>query len=188
MGSSRWVFAVAFLVACGREAGPHEDEHGFVFFWQVTGSDITWGQQCSDAAAFREDLGAISFSSDSYVIYRVSEDGSEAYDQTCDALDSTTCVDGDIVFDIDGHEIFHDFEATRSPVTGDCMLDSDERWTLVDEGETLSFVSENLFTLAGPDSDCEPVQESMEEEAPNGLGIDGCLVTLGATADFYSAD
>jgi hypothetical protein len=59
---------------------------------------------------------------------------------------------------------------------------------LSDEGSTLSFSTDILFTLAGPASDCDPIQDDLESDAPNGLGIDGCLVTLSANADFTSAD
>ena len=178
------------FLACARDAGPSTDEHGLIFYWQVTESDILWGQQCSDSDAFRADLGPIPFDGDTYVVYRVSEDGTEAYDQFCETTDSSTCVDGDVVFEIDDHEFVYDPESTRSPIVngGDCMLDVDERWVLIDEGSTLSFTSDILFTLAGPASDCDPIQEALVDDAPNGLGLDGCLVTLTASADFTSAD
>ncbi len=182
--------SAATLLACARDPGPSTDEHGLVFFWQVTSSDIAWGQQCSDSDEFRGELGPIPFDADTYVVYRVSDDGTEAYDQLCETTDSSTCADGDVVFEIDDHTLTYDPDGERSPIEngGACMLDADERWILTDEGATLSFQTDILFTLAGPSSDCEPIQEDLESGAPNGLGIDGCLVTLSATADFTSAD
>jgi len=178
------------LTACSREAGPSTDEHGLIFYWQVTSSDIAWGQQCSDAEDFRADLGPLAFEQDTYVVYRVSDDGTQAFDQLCGTTDSSTCVDGDVVFDIDGHDLVYDPDAVRTPIEngGSCMLDADDRWVLTDQGATLDFGLEILFTLAGPSADCDPIQADLEDSAPNGLGIDGCLVTLSATADFTSAD
>lgn len=184
------VLGALWLLGCGRDPGPSSDEHGLVFYWEVTDSELVLGQQCSDSEGFPDALGLVPFEAGTYLVYQVSDDGTQAVDQLCETTESSTCVDGGVVFDVDGSELIYDPDGDRTPIQGGgvCQLDVDERWVLVDEGSTLSFSTDILFTLAGPAGDCDPVQEAFEDEAPNGLGLDGCLATISGNADFFSAD
>jgi hypothetical protein len=169
------------LVACGpREPGPHEFERGEVAYWQVTSSELKWGHLCSDKEGGIDQVEEPEFEENSYIMYLLSDDGSQATAQNCETLQASTCADSEtgIVFDVDGNTLTWNPEPEITDVAGDCDLQSDEIWTLTDEGESAELVVGLVFSLVGEQGACDLLQSDLQAEAPNGQGLEGCTMDL----------
>lgn len=179
----------ALILGCGgRDAGPSEREYGQILFWEVTDTELLW-DQCTDASDFRGTVEAPEFEENSFIVYRVSDDGSELIDQTCETTDADTCSDSDLnlVFERDGSDYLHDPEPTvGDEVAAGCRLVSDPLWTLSDEGTQLFLDVGLTFSLQG--DGCEGVDENIARTGMNEFGIDGCTTTIAVTADFFRRD
>lgn len=171
-----------------RAPGPHESEYGTVLFWSIADDQLTWGESCSDADELRGALNVPQLQEDSFLMYRLSEDGGQAVLQDCTSTDASTCVDSeaDVVLEVDGNTLTADRGIQSSDIEdADCRLEQNELWTLTDEGETLVFLRELHIDLEG--DECPSFESWLEEQSPNGEGIVGCVVSLQADAIFYSS-
>ncbi len=185
------VLVASGLTACGpRTAGPNEGEYGQIFYWQVTDSGLEVGEDCTDADDWQDTLEPVPFSENTYLIYKVAPDGSEAVSQSCATTDATSCADSDsgIVFQIDGSTLTYDPEAELYVVDNSaCDLEGDAVWTMSDDGETLHLDVDIDYSLVGDATACEALEEQIQLDSPNGKGIDACTVTLTVDATFDSA-
>ncbi len=175
------------LTACGGRDGPQEREHGFILFWQVQAAELVW-RDCTDADQFRSAIAAPTFEDNSFVVYRVSDDGNSLIDQDCTAIDASTCVDSelDIVFQRSGDVFLHDPPlVVGTELAPNCRLTSDPLWTLEDQGQQLSLDVSLTFGLDGG-SACEGVDQNVARSGTNEFGIDGCVATIEVDADYYT--
>ena len=183
--------AGSLMLACGpREPGPSETEYGKVFYWKVTGSDLLFGEECTDSDTFRDDLDKPAFEDNSFILYRVSDDGQQAIAQSCETTMASTCDDSDteIVFDISGNELIYDPPQEVRDIEGTtCDLGADELWTLTDQGETLSAAIDIQFNHVGEAAVCDPIEAALRADSDNGQGIDGCVLTITVDTEFHSA-
>lgn len=183
--------ALPMLVACGpREPGPHEAERGQIFYWQVTSSEVVAGDKCTDNESFRSDLEPEPLEANTFLMYRLSEDGRTAVAQTCTSTDADSCVDSEtgIVFDVSGNELISDPPPAVRDVEGSsCDLEGDELWTVEDQGETMRFTLDVEFNLVGDPLVCADLERQAEADAPNGEGMNGCVVSMLVDGEFYSA-
>lgn len=184
------VLACMLLTACGpREAGVTETDHGAIFYWEITAAEAAYGDECTDDEEFREG-SAPQFEENSFIIYRVSDDGQTATSQDCSTTDAASCTE-DVdaqVYAIDGTELLYDPGPEVEDIEGsDCDLQNDQRWLLTDSGETMTAEIELLFNHVGDVNLCAAIEEQLESESGNGQGLDGCTITLNVDAEFHSA-
>lgn len=169
------------LTACPQYTGPQADA---TYFWQIKTSTLEFGA-CSDAEDFRMGLTALPITDNTFVIYKVSSDGSKAVTQKCERLDSSTCSPSDsmVIFDVTGREL--NFSQTnKAPIgmTG-CSLQQTETWTLTDATRAMTLDLVNVLTLVDSPPACDQVEADLKMRSPNGLGVEGCVITSKLTGD-----
>ena len=179
--------AATLLAACGGRDGLSEREYGYILFWQVESAELVW-DECTDADMFRSAISAPEFEDNSFVVYRVSDDGQSLIDQECTEIDASTCVDSDldIVFEKNG-DVF-EFDppmATGMQLAPGCNLTSDPLWSLDDQGQDLYLDVSLTFGLEGEGA-CEGVDENVAKSGSNEFGIDGCVATIEVVGDYYT--
>lgn len=190
----RWLFlwtCVSLLTACGpREAGPHEAEGGKVFFWEVVGSDVAFGDACTDHPDFRAEVKPLEFDESSFLVYELSEDGTEAVTVDCTTTDADSCTDEEdpIVFRVDGNELVFESEPVVEDLASACDLEGQELWTLVDAGETLEMTVDVTFRRVGEPTACEQDEATIAAQSPNGEAFDGCVISTIVDTAFYRTD
>lgn len=183
--------SLVVLTACGpREAGPHETERGEVFFWEVTGSDVIFSDECTDHPDFRADVKPPEFEDNSFLLYELSEDGSEAVSVSCTTTDADSCTDEEdpLVFAVDGNELIYDPDPEVRDLTSACDLEVDELWTLVDAGETLEMTADLAFARVGDATVCEQEEANIAAQSPNGEAFEGCVISMIVDTAFYRTD
>jgi uncharacterized Zn-binding protein involved in type VI secretion len=189
------VFIVAAIAcACApREPGPGERELGEVQFWEVTGDgEVTFGDACTDSPNFRDGIEAPEFEPNSFLIFKIADDGATATAQSCERIDPDTCEDSDvdIVFDIDieAHTYTATLETQVTPTSSPgCDLELAQVWTLEDQGETLTLDVDLPAALIGDPAACAAAEAAVIAEGTNGEGIDGCVVNLHVDTEFTAS-
>lgn len=169
------------LAGCPQYMGPVADA---TYFWQVKTSTIEFGA-CSDATDFRMPLTALPITDNTFVIYKVSSDGSKAITQKCDRLDSSTCSQSDsmVVFDVTGRELnFTQTQKAPIGMTG-CSLQQTETWTLTDATRAMTLDLVNVLTLVDSPPACDQVEADLKARSPNMLGVEGCVITSKLTGE-----
>ncbi len=188
--SSLVLLLVLGLAACGpREPGPLESDRGKVTYWVVTGTSVTF-DACTDAQAWQSDVTPEAPSENSYLMYLVSEDGTQAVAQSCTSTRASSCEDSatGIVFDVQGHLLSHDPAPEISDLTGTiCDLELDQLWEIEDRGDTGTMEVAIGVALVGDPTACTALDDQVKLESGNGLGFDGCTVTLAVELDFDQA-
>ncbi|MDP2270009.1 MAG: hypothetical protein Q8K32_04695 [Archangium sp.] len=169
------------LAGCPQYTGPQPDA---TYFWQIKTSTLEFGA-CSDAPDFREGLTALPITDNTFVIYKVSSDGKQAVTQKCDRLDSSTCSPSDsrVVFDVTGRELNFN-QTNKAPIgmTG-CSLQQTETWTLTDATRAMTLDLVNVLTLVDSQPACDQVEADLKARSPNGLGVEGCVITSKLTGE-----
>ena len=189
------VVVVAVVAACGpREPGPSEVEFGETQFWEVSSDGtLTFGDACTDAASFRDEIAPPEFAPNSFVVFKIADDGATAILQDCERIDPSSCQDDELnlVFDIDASA--HTYTAEGPPLrqdldsVEDCDLELTQLWTLVDKGETLTLDLEMTTTLVGDEAACADLDQSASEQGTNGQGFDGCVLNIGVETTFTTS-
>lgn len=178
---SRPLLFALLLLSCGQYTGPQPNAF---YFWQVKSSVLEWGE-CTDAMDFRANVAPISFTDNTFIIYRVSDDGAKAVTQKCSTLDDRTCSpsDGGVVFDVVGRELTFT-RTTKDPVgnTG-CSLQQTELWTLTDATRAMTLDVTNTLTLVDSRPGCDSVEADLKARSPNMLGVEGCVITNKLTGE-----
>lgn len=181
------VLAVGLLAACGGRDGLSEKEHGYILFWQVEAAELVW-DECTDADMFRSAIAAPEFEDNSFVVYRVADDGQSLIDQDCSEIDAATCKDSDleIVFERNG-DLF-EFDpplAVGMELAPGCNLTTDPLWVLDDQGQDLFLDVGLTFGLQG-DGACDGVDENVAASGTNEFGIDDCRATIEVVGDYFT--
>lgn len=195
MSHERLVRNAAVLIAgvflstgCGGRDGLSEKEYGYILFWEVTSADLVW-HECTDADQFRGAISAPEFEDNSFIVYRVSDDGDTLVDQDCESIDASTCKDSDlgIVFEkADDGYAFDPPLAVGDELAPNCSLTSDPRWLLDDQGQDLFLDVSLTFGLQGEGTACDGVDENVAKSGTNEFGIDGCTATIEVVGDYYT--
>ncbi len=163
------------MLACGQYTGPQANA---TYFWQIKTSTVDFGA-CSDAEDFRMGVTPVTISDNTFLIYKVTADGKKAVTQACDRLDSATCSPSDagVAFDITGRELTFT-ESQKSPIgsTG-CSLQQTQTWTLTDATRLMTLDIANVLTLVDSPPACDQVETDLKKRSPNGLGVEGCVIT-----------
>src|SRR4051794_25681976 len=102
-----FIVAAALVLAAACSPTPPGPQPGVTYFWLVTASTVAFNDYCSDDPTFRMMNTPLKFASNSYIIYKGSDDGRKATLMTCTALDPSTCTPStsNIVFDVAGGEL-----------------------------------------------------------------------------------
>lgn len=172
------------LLVLGCNSGPPTGPRT-TYFWNITGSSIEWGNLCSDETAFRTSARAQDFTSDSYLIYRISDDGKQAVSQSCTRIDPASCVpaDGGIVWSVAGSELSFSDEHRQETGVGACALVETQQWTLVDQGSTMERTIVDTLSLVDDQPNCDRVESQTKARAPNGQGYQGCQIVWRMTGN-----
>ncbi len=181
MTSRRALIGLLLLLACGQYAGPQPNA---TYFWQVKTSTVEFGA-CSDATDFRMGIDPLPVSDNTFLIYKVSADGKKAVSQSCTRLDTSTCADSDggVVFDVAGRELTF-VESSKTPVgTTGCSLQQTQTWTLTDATRAMTLDIANVLTLVDSQPGCDQVEKDLKARSPNGLGVEGCVITSKLTGE-----
>ncbi|MEW5739201.1 MAG: hypothetical protein AB1938_09770 [Myxococcota bacterium] len=183
MPRSLLLAVVPILVGCGGGSGSGLSPNA-VYFWQITSSTVEFGQ-CSDDPTFRMDAQPIAFTDNSYIIYRVSQDGKTAVTQDCMRLDASTCAPSTnpITFNIAGRELTFTRESKAPVGTTGCNLQQSETWTLTDSNKTMTLDIANVLSLVDSPPACDSVEADLKMQSPNMLGVQGCVVTFKLTGN-----
>jgi hypothetical protein len=169
------------LAGCGQYTGPQKDA---TYFWQVQTSTIEFGA-CSDAMDFRMGLKPLDITDNTFIIYKVSSDGTKAVTQKCDRLDTKTCSPSDsgVIFDVAGRELTFTQESKAPIGTTGCSLQQTETWTLTDATRQMTLNLVNVLTLVDSQPACDSVEADLKARSPNMLGVEGCVITNKLTGD-----
>ena len=170
-----------------REAGPHEEEWGKVMYWEVMDSQGRT-DLCTDASDWSAVVSGPVFSPGSFLMYRVEEGGQTAQGQSCTTLASSSCVDHELVWEIDGHILMHEAAPVSQETGGDCSIFLKATWTLVDEGETGLFQVRLRFEYEPDEEACDAIEAGLLAESPNGMGLAECTVTMDADVVFAAVN
>ena len=174
--------------ACGpRAAGPDESEFGKTFFWRVSEDVELNFEGCTDLESFRDDIEAPSVEENSFVIYKINAEGSEAISQDCETLATESCSDDEALYTRDENTFEAVVDLPLLDFAGGCEGARRQVLRLIDEGETLSFSLQLELSLESPEQACSLLERQIREESPNGLGLDGCVVSLTTNAQFERA-
>lgn len=169
-------FAVLAFMGCDSERKPGP-RRGETAFWRVVSSDVSFSN-CSDDPSFRDGVEPIAFDENTYIIYRVDDEGLKATALACESFDTSTCrpSESGVVFDVAPPELLFTRES-RSPIGGEgCNLFVVENWLLTDKGETLDMEISHTMSLVDDDLACQRVEEAIVSQSPNGIGVQGCVV------------
>ncbi|MBM4379514.1 MAG: hypothetical protein FJ086_09480 [Deltaproteobacteria bacterium] len=174
-GWGRALAAGLALSGCGGERMPGAVP-GKVEFWYVRESGSEFGA-CSDEPGFRGQISPSVAEVGDVFAYRVSQDGKTAHQQTCAALDATSCRDSEppLVFSVSGTELQHAVDDKQPIGRGACNLLVTQNWTLWDEGPRMSVEISNALSLVDAPAACESVDAAYRQQSPNGLGLQGCV-------------
>lgn len=181
MTSTRTWWVAVMLCGCGAASGPQANA---TYFWEIASSAVSFGA-CSDAPAFRQGVTPIAVEPNTFMVYKVSSDGKHGVTQNCTRLDPSTCspMDGGVVFDIAGSELTYS-ETDKAPVGNQgCTLQQTFTWTLSDQTRTMKLDIANVLTLVDAPTACAKVESDLKRDSPNGLGIEGCVITSSLTGD-----
>jgi hypothetical protein len=178
------VLAALSLVACGPpKPGPAANQ---TYFWRVTSSTVEFNSMCSDEAKFRMDNTAITFQSNSYIVYKGSEDAKKATLMKCTMLDPSTCTPADsgIVFDVAGAEMSYATELKTATGSGMCRVLDTQSWIMTDKITTLDVEISDTLSLVDDPPICDHLEANAKARAPNGMGFQCCTITfkVGATS------
>lgn len=163
------------LAGCPAPNGPVPNA---TYFWQIDTSTVEFGA-CSDAPDFRMDITAVPISDNTFLIYKVNADGKQAVTQSCSRLDVATCSPSDagVVFDVAGRELtFTESQKTAIGTTG-CSLQQTQTWTALDADRSITVDIANVLTLVDSQPACDKVEADLKARSPNGLGVEGCVIT-----------
>lgn len=165
------------VVGCGASEGPRP---GTTYFWHLTQSTVEFGGACSDAQDFRESTPPIALTANTYLVYRVSDDGHEAVAQTCDRRDSATCRDSEEGFrwSVSGLELSMSRSLTEPVGSSSCTLVQSQQWTMTHRFEALTAKIASLLSLAPTSPACDAVETDLKARSPNQLGVTGCEVVF----------
>ena len=165
------------LIACGRRPGVSANQ---TYFWRVTSSEVAFGDNCSDNTRFRMANGPLRLESNSYVIYRGSEDATQAALMSCTMLEAATCAPAmsGIVFDVAGAELSYSTEMKTPTGRGACSILNAQSWILTDMVSTIDVRIIAALSLVDDPSSCDRVEADAKAEAPNMNGIQGCTVSF----------
>lgn len=178
------VIAALALVACGPpKPGP---QAGVTYFWKVTSSTVEFNANCSDEPSFRMANGPLKFESNSYVVYKGSDDAKKATLMKCTMLDPSTCTPADskVVFDVAGAEMSYATEVKTPTGSGMCNILDTQSWLLTDKVSTLDVQISDTLSLVDDPPICEQLEMNAQARAPNMKGFQGCTITfnIGATS------
>ncbi|MFO0598135.1 MAG: hypothetical protein U0228_22725 [Myxococcaceae bacterium] len=171
----------ALAAACPGYSGP---QAGATYFWQIKTSTVEFGA-CSDATDFRMGIDPIPLTDNTFLVYKVSNDGKKAVTQSCTRLDARTCIDSDagVTFDIAGKELTFT-ESGKTPIgTTGCSLVQTQTWTAIDATRALTVDINNVLTLEDSPPACDQVENDLKARSPNGLGVVGCVITSKLTGE-----
>ncbi len=172
--------SLLLAAACGPRTPPPKP--GEVLFWRVTGSTVDFNG-CTDDAQFREPLKPIAFDENTYLVYRVEQDGKKATALDCSTLSASTCQPSasGVVFEVAGNELFFARDQ-KTAITGTrCMLSSAQTWVLDDKGTALDMTITNVLSLTDAPTECAQFDEQVKNQSANKLGLQGCVVNFRVT-------
>lgn len=184
--------AIAATLATGcltEREGPSSDDNGSTLFWELHQFDTIY-DGCSDAPDSVVRVETPEFERNSFFIYELSSDGTEATSQDCTSTDASTCSPQQpplVLMREEGNEYVWDpTEVAVGAGGAGCEVLNDERWVFTDEGEVGTLDLSLTFNLLG--DSCAELDQQFQEEAPNGEGVDGCTVTVRAELDHFLTD
>jgi hypothetical protein len=178
-----FLLVMATVSACGGRKGP---EAGVTYYWQIKSASVVWGDSCSDDPDFRASVTTPATDGNTYFTYKVESDGKHATHLTCTTFNPSECTpssDG-AVMDIAGSELTWSGQSKSQIGTSACNLVQDATWTFEDKILHFTFDMSNLLSLSGTKSVCDSVEANQKAKSPNGLGVQGCVVTVHLGGDF----
>lgn len=172
--------ALAALVACAG-CGPRKPgaEANRVYYWQVTSSEVDFNR-CTDDPVFRADLQPIKFDANSYFIYKVGPQATDAAVQNCSTFNPSSCapIDPPITFAVAANELVYSTESRSAVGSQGCNLLDSTTWSAIDQGETLDLTITHVLSLVDNPAACATAEQTIIAQSPNGLGLEGCVVTF----------
>lgn len=176
------------LLACEvRSPGPLPEDAGKVTYWQVVDASLNFAM-CTDDETLRGDFTTPQTLIGSFLTYRVEEGARTATALECTSTEPASCGPSapPRVFNVSGNELRSSGAPEEIPVVGfDCRQSVQTDWILVDQGEELSLDLVTRYNLTGTATACAALDDVFIQGGTNGLGIQACVVTLSARADFF---
>jgi|SRR5579871_1502955 len=181
-------FAV-LTVGAGCGSRKPMDDKGSLISWSITDSAVNFAN-CADDPMFVSNFTA--FPIQSVVAYRLAKDGQSATGVSCsDACSNcqVSCQDNTLSYTVAGDSLLLSAQQSQAimgtnPV---CNLNQTLSREYDDQGTTLSISDAYTLTLSGDTTQCGLVDSSEKMASPNGLGVEGCVVTFTGNASFYGS-
>ena len=120
-----------------------------------------------------------------YFALAVDDEGTSIEVQWCDDDNNCGRSDPEVTLDVDG-TIYSGGTVAEIPFNGwDCCdaIDVDLQWRVDDGGEVID-VEQELIISIPDDGSCPDLEAFVAESSDNGLGLDGCFIRSGFTADY----
>ncbi len=176
MRSSLLIALLALTSACGpREPGfaPHEQ-----LSWRIESSEVTF-DHCSDADFWREPFAPPDVSTGAfYISVAIDETGREALLMRCNGFNACSVAQPEVRFTVAGTELVHGSNSRLDIQNSSCKVAVAEGIVIVDEGATMTLQNSLTFTLVENDAACADFEANVRGQSPNGLGVNGCVVTV----------
>ncbi|TNE83994.1 MAG: hypothetical protein EP330_30995 [Deltaproteobacteria bacterium] len=179
---------LALTAACSpREPGPNADEFGAVTFWRVASLESTV-DSCTDDPEFASATEPPAIEENTFLMYRVSEDGGSAQSMSCTETRASSCTEGDLTFTVAGSTLSTTIGPDLVTTVGGCNIDGLQEWSITDNGETGVFAVALSFVFSGDQNDCDAAEDILSNDSTNGFGLADCTVTMSADLEFSTVD
>lgn len=170
------------LTACGRAAGPNDDEVGKEFVWEIVPTRNSV-QQCANAGPMAQYTPQLpTFASDLVYYYIYSVDAGEQSVSAADCPQPITswddCHPGTERWPVSHHVISLGSQTGKVDVGGGCTMTIKETAAITDQGQTGSEDDKVAYSLSGTPSACQAFDAEMKRESSTGKGVDGCTATV----------
>ena len=173
-------------LACGagpRDPGIDKKERGkTIIFEPYDEFSSPQEDSCGDLEAVDFDFPVIL--ADRFAL-AVDEEGTSIEVSWCDTEDNCGPSDPEVTLDVNAN-VYSGGTVAEIPFSGfdGCdAIDVDLQWRVDDGGNTIEVTQELLLSI--PDEGtCSDLEAFVKAESDNGLGLDGCLVISGFTADY----
>ncbi len=183
------LFLLSVTSACGgREPGPNESENGETIYWRLSEQmEISWNE-CTDGID-RDGVQPPPFEENSFIIYKLSEDGSQAVAQACETTSPSSCEDHDlgISFEVSDNSLIWESDLDSREENG-CTVKMEQFWEITDDGEIGLFEASIITTFSGDENACSDLDQRIAARGTNSFGLDGCVMTLSVELEYYPTD
>ncbi len=161
---------------CAREPGFRPDE---VLDWSIQEYTIHY-DGCTDSPNWRSSFVSTIGRNEPRRAVRLSEDAQTAQMLFCGASPTSACVpiEPAVVFTVDGHSLRYTKTILQEIDASACRISFAQSIVIEDRGEEMTETYTYDYALVGEAEPCAEFNGRIAAQGTNGIGIDGCTVTI----------